>query len=262
MVFKIANNNQLEHGKDTRTFDEVYATREEAIIRHIKELLVTKKSMDMRLRVSFDVEHKVIARTKNGKEKSKNVKHKVTLSSKTPERVTKNNVEEVVERQINIIREKYDLVGGGGGESGGGGGGGGGGGDGGVGFITGWSMAGWHDVSVDQFATKPLRAGSYLPTPERYANPRSGLINIRNDDQLCFKWCMMYHQSPKGKHDDRITALRTYEDKYNYDGISYPTSYDEIDHFQEVNQVCIYVYTIDENNNIICDHVGKTQYIK
>ena len=111
------------------------------------------------------------------------------------------------------------------------------------------------------FKIRPLRAGSYIPTPERYSNSRCGLINVKNNDQECFRWCMRYHQSPQGKHDDRTTALSKYEDKYNYDGISYPTTYEDINHFQEINKVCIYVYTIDETDNIICDSAGKNEYI-
>jgi hypothetical protein len=35
---------------------------------------------------------------------------------------------------------------------------------------------------------------------------------------------MKYHQSEKKKHDDRVTVLSKLEDKYNYDGISFPVS--------------------------------------
>jgi hypothetical protein len=50
-------------------------------------------------------------------------------------------------------------------------------------------------LAIDIFETKPLRASSYIPTPERFSNAKCGLINIHNTDQECFRWCMRYHQS-------------------------------------------------------------------
>ena len=58
------------------------------------------------------------------------------------------------------------------------------------------------------FNIKHLRAGSYVPTPEKYANPRSGLVNMGNDDQRCFTWCMRYHQSDQNKHASRLSAFK------------------------------------------------------
>jgi hypothetical protein len=47
---------------------------------------------------------------------------------------------------------------------------------------------------------------NYIPTPEKYKNPKCGLMNIQNDDQECFRWCMKYHQSKEDKHSDRISV--------------------------------------------------------
>ena len=60
---------------------------------------------------------------------------------------------------------------------------------------TGWSIKRIHVVYLKSFTNKPVRGSSYIPTPEKYSNAKCGLINIQNDDQECFKWCMKYHQS-------------------------------------------------------------------
>ena len=36
-----------------------------------------------------------------------------------------------------------------------------------------------------------------IPTPEKFANSKRGLVNIKNEDNECFKWCVKYHQSQK-----------------------------------------------------------------
>ena len=60
-----------------------------------------------------------------------------------------------------------------------------------------WHIDRWRAFRFDIFKIKPLRAGSYIPTPTIYYNPKCGLINIQHDDQECFRWCMKYHQSQK-----------------------------------------------------------------
>ena len=64
---------------------------------------------------------------------------------------------------------------------------------------SGWIIYRWHYIFVECLTTKPLRASSYIPTPEKYSNAKCGLINIQNKDQECFGWCMKYHQSEKKK---------------------------------------------------------------
>ena len=91
------------------------------------------------------------------------------------------------------------------------------------------------------FEVKPVRGSSYIPTPEKYSNPKCGLVNIQNDDVECFKWCMRYHQTEKSKHCDRLSVLRKVEDKYNYDGMQFPASCDDVTQFEENNKVCVCV---------------------
>jgi hypothetical protein len=71
-----------------------------------------------------------------------------------------------------------------------------------------WTLIKIDYIFLESFDIKPIRGSSYIPTPEKYSNAKCGLINIRNEDQECFKWFMKYHQSQKGKHDDRVTVLK------------------------------------------------------
>ena len=64
---------------------------------------------------------------------------------------------------------------------------------------TGWALKRIHVVYLKSFTNKPVRGSNYIPTPEKYNHPKCGLINIHNDDQECFKWCIKYHQSKKDK---------------------------------------------------------------
>ena len=60
-----------------------------------------------------------------------------------------------------------------------------------------WRIMYYIDLVVTVVQINPVRAASYIPTPVKYNHPKSGLINIQNDDNKCFQWCMKYHQSKK-----------------------------------------------------------------
>jgi hypothetical protein len=112
---------------------------------------------------------------------------------------------------------------------------------------SGWKVRRIPAIFIQVYQTRPSRGASYIPTPLKYRYPKNCLINIQNDDQMCFAWCMKYHQSKKGKHDDRITVLKKVEDKFIYDGINYPTTFDDITRFEDLNEVSIFVYGIGKN---------------
>ncbi|MFM7984918.1 MAG: hypothetical protein ACKPKO_36915, partial [Candidatus Fonsibacter sp.] len=61
-------------------------------------------------------------------------------------------------------------------------------------------------LAIEVYETKPLRASSYITTPSTYSNSKCGLINIQNkEDDECFKWCMLYHQSDQ--REERYTLI-------------------------------------------------------
>ena len=107
----------------------------------------------------------------------------------------------------------------------------------------------------------PVRAASYIPTPVKYNYPKSGLINIQNDDNKCFQWCMRYHQSKKDKHDNRVSVLKKVQDNFNYTGIEYPVSFDDITKFEDLNRVSIFIYEI-EADDITLARSGNLNYIQ
>jgi hypothetical protein len=113
----------------------------------------------------------------NGERKTK--KESIVLITKKYHTVTKDNIKEVLRLEADELEAKYgDEL---------------------CGEASGWYAAGAKSASVDAVSTNPARASSYIPTPERFSNPKCGLINIRNTDQRCFAYCMKYHQSDKKK---------------------------------------------------------------
>jgi hypothetical protein len=72
---------------------------------------------------------------------------------------------------------------------------------------------------------------------------------------------MKYHASNKEKHYDRISVLKKLEDKYNFEGVDYPVSYDDIKVFEENNKVGVVVYGIDDEKSIVKEYHGNKDYL-
>ena len=80
-----------------------------------------------------------------------------------------------------------------------------------------------HYINVTTYT--PLHGSSYIELPTELRNPKKGLINIKNKDDECFRWCHIRHSNPQTEHPERIKK----EDKkmineLNYDGINFPVS--------------------------------------
>ena len=71
-----------------------------------------------------------------------------------------------------------------------------------------WSIKRITNLFANTHTLKAGRGSSYLPSPPKYSNAKCGLINIRNEDQECFRYCMLYHQSPQLERSSKLTVLK------------------------------------------------------
>ena len=117
-------------------------------------------------------------------------------------------------------------------------------------------------ITLTVYSVKRVRGSSYIPTPAPYNSPKCGLLNIKNEDEKCFYWCMKYHHSNKLKNADRISVLSKLEDDLNYENVEFPSSYDDIKTFEDNNKIAVRVYVIDEDNGISTDRFENIEYIR
>ncbi len=64
-------------------------------------------------------------------------------------------------------------------------------------------------------------------------------MNVKDEDHERFKYCVLYHQSEKGEHSDIITVPIQVLGNPNWDGVHFPTSFDDVTKFENNNQVCV-----------------------
>jgi hypothetical protein len=51
---------------------------------------------------------------------------------------------------------------------------------------------------------KPLKGSSYIKLPTELASKKA-IINMKNEDNECFKWCIARALNPEEVHPERIT---------------------------------------------------------
>ena len=82
---------------------------------------------------------------------------------------------------------------------------------------------------------QPLYGSSYMPLDPYLVNKKA-IINMKNEDDKCFMWCVLRALYPKDKNSERIDKdLKSKQDIINMKGICYPVSLNGIKRFEELN---------------------------
>ena len=107
---------------------------------------------------------------------------------------------------------------------------------------------------------KPLNGSSYMELPTELRNPKKGLINIKNKDDECFRWCQFRHLNPQTEHPERIKK----EDKkmineLNYDGINFPLSQKHYNKVEKQNSIRINVFGYEDGQPFPI-HISKKTF--
>ena len=62
-----------------------------------------------------------------------------------------------------------------------------------------------HQIFTSELA--PCERISYFPLPKEHKNPMKGLINIQNENNECFKWCLVRYLNHVNKNPAEITNV-------------------------------------------------------
>ena len=113
---------------------------------------------------------------------------------------------------------------------------------------SGWSTHSVVQMEIKMVSYKPLRARSYLPLP-KCLKSKQALLNVENEDEECFKWCVLasVFTTNRDKHRERVGYLRQFENRLNFNRVTFPTSLADIDKFEKDNvEVSVNVYGYSE----------------
>ena len=92
---------------------------------------------------------------------------------------------------------------------------------------------------------KPLIGSSYIKLSAALKSPKTGLINIRNNDQKCFLWCHFRHINPVKIHPERITQKDIgLVNNLNYEEIKFLVWSENFNKTETKNNICIQCFLL------------------
>ena len=125
--------------------------------------------------------------------------------------------------------------------------------------------SGWTIQSVDSHYLnivkyKPMKGSSYIQLPSELRNCAKGLINIKNEDNECFRWCHIRHFNPQDKNPQRIKKTdKQYVEKLDYSNIEFPVNVKHYNKIEKQNSININVFGY-ENKEPYPIYVSKEKY--
>ena len=101
---------------------------------------------------------------------------------------------------------------------------------------SGWVLH--HLVRIDLGIVRynPLKASSYIALPKVIKN-RKACINIQNNDQKCFLWCVLAALHPTEDNSNRASKYMEFDNEININGIKYPVKVKDITKFEKENLI-------------------------
>ena len=104
----------------------------------------------------------------------------------------------------------------------------------------------------------PINAGSYIELPQELKNKKA-IINMKNEDDKCFMWCVLRALNPKDRDNERIDKdLKNKVETLNMEGIQYPVSLRGIDRFEHLNpEISISVLGYNKDDKVYPLKVSK-----
>ena len=125
---------------------------------------------------------------------------------------------------------------------------------------SGWTVESVDDHFLNIVEYTPLNGSSYIKLPSELNNSRKGLINLKNNDNECFRWCHIRSLNPQDKDPQRIKKSdKEYINKLNYSGIEFPVTTKQYNKIEKQNEININVFGY-ENKQPYPIYVSKEKY--
>ena len=92
------------------------------------------------------------------------------------------------------------------------------------------------EIILEIYEVNDIKASSWVELPPKYKNNKS-IINIKNNDQYCFLWCILAYLYPVEDHKDRISKYDMSKHTLNIKGLEFPMKVKDIPKFEKRNNL-------------------------
>jgi hypothetical protein len=116
---------------------------------------------------------------------------------------------------------------------------------------SGWVIDRVIDLSIHIVKFRPLSGSSYIPLPKGLAG-KEAIINMKNNDQECFKWSVTRALHPMEKNAERISrTLRMQAAKLDWSMFNFPVKVNDkkIVEFEKANGIGVNIFGYEDGLN-------------
>ena len=125
---------------------------------------------------------------------------------------------------------------------------------------SGWTIQSVDNHYLNVVKYKPMKGSSYIKLPQELRNSAKGLINMKNEDNECFRWCHIRHLNPQKKNPTRIKKVdKQYIENLNYSGIEFPVATKQYNKIEKQNEININVFGYEDKQPYPI-YVSKEKY--
>ena len=125
---------------------------------------------------------------------------------------------------------------------------------------SGWTIQLIENHYINIVNYNPLEGSSYIQLPSELQNSKKGLINLKNKDNECFRWCHIRHLNPQDKDPQRIKKTdKQYIKKLDYSSIEFPVTVKQINKIEKQNNICINLFGYEEKQKFPI-YISKEKY--
>ena len=112
---------------------------------------------------------------------------------------------------------------------------------------SGWIIDKIEDIWINVANYDPLIGSTYFPLPLELRNSMKDLINLKNKDDECFKWCHVRFINPQNNHCDRINKKdKEIAKTLDYSGINFPMKARDYEIIEERFNINVNVFRYED----------------
>ncbi|XP_049887050.1 uncharacterized protein LOC126381638 [Pectinophora gossypiella] len=116
---------------------------------------------------------------------------------------------------------------------------------------SGWYFVGnlYLEININKY--NPLRASGFIELPQSIKMKRA-CINIKNNDNFCFLWCIMAALFPTKYNSNRPSSYPHFETTLSTKGMTFPVSLSDVKVFEKNNpRVSVNIYGLKNKKTVV-----------
>lgn len=111
---------------------------------------------------------------------------------------------------------------------------------------SGWQFDSIVELKIECNQYDVIKGGTYIPL-NKFLAAKKAVLNIQNNDNLCFMWSILAHLHNFAKNQLRVEKYYPFKNELNFTGIELPIQPKNIKKFEELNPtISVNVYMLNE----------------